>query len=656
MWLRPRSALSGPGNYARPMSIFSRSSKSALVASAVSVNPGDVALVAKINAARQKWQAEAWPIFDQLAEVHYPTAYTGSALQRFSYLPGIRSSDNPLDPARVPDPSERTELDRVMQDLLWALDGPQGDINDLARLYAMNDAVAGEGYLTGEDVAGYTNWEYLSVKELVPAADDGTGKAVWSRSGLGTGTPDDGRINYSPHVKRFWNAHPARTFMADAPLLSLGDDAARLIALNASMTSRILNRMAQSGILFIPSGLTVVGANEAPDGSTDPVKSPFWLKFLDTIEAAILQRNTAAGAIPIILQGNAVDGEAIRHIVMDRTIDRVEMELRSELRSNLAMGQDLPPESQTGMGGSNHWNVWAIGDDAYQGHLLPKAQTFARNVTREFVWPGLRLWVKENGKTGPEFSEAEIRRRVVIPDGSHVITRPNASEDARQLRDRLTVSNAYLNAKSGATPEDAPSEEEYVRQFGVLTNNWYLATFGLDVQGKIDGDKANNTTNGVGAPGVGGTPPSRRPADSSMPSGAPGGNKGSKKASDETIDAFTDALDRHALGATRLVGEILRGEARGDAASASALQTDRTVFRESDLDGLGVGSDFVAAHLVGALRPVFADLVGQGFDAHEVAGFVEAAATWMSEHREHPLVPLSSLRHIAESVLNTPNV
>ena len=637
------------------MSIFSRSSKSALVASAVSVNPDDAGLVAKINAARQKWQSEAWPIFDQLAEVHYPTAYTGSALQRFSYLPGIRSSDNPLDPPRVPDPSERTELDRVMQDLLWALDGPQGDINDLARLYAMNDAVAGEGYLTGEDVNGYTNWEYLSVKELVPAADDGTGKAVWSRSGLGSGTPDDGRVTYSPHVKRFWNAHPARTFMADAPLLSLGDDAARLIALNASMTSRILNRMAQSGILFIPSGLTVVGANEAPDGTTDPVKSPFWLKFLNTIEQAILQRNTAAGAIPIILQGSAVDGEAIRHIVMDRTIDRVEMELRSELRSNLAMGQDLPPESQTGMGASNHWNVWAIGDDAYQGHLLPKAQTFARNVTREFIWPGLRLWVKENNKTGAEFSESEIRRRVVIPDGSHVITRPNASEDARQLRDRIAVNDKYLREKSGATPEDAPSEDEYVRMLGLHINNPYLATYGMDVQGKVDWEKVKSTTAGPGAPGAGGTPPSRRPADSSMPSGAPGGNKGSKKASDTDIAIFTATLSAYATAAMGQVGRILRDEARGDLASKAALQTDLEVFQTADLDEFGVNEHFLDGHLIAALRPVFDELTAKDYDGRTVARFVEAASDSIIDNRSD-LAPLTSLRPIAEGVLNTPNV
>lgn len=634
------------------MGLFNRSSRSALTASALSVDPGAENLVRKISAARKKWQTEAWPIFDQLAEVHYPTAYTGSALQRFNYLPGVRSSDDPLDPPRVPEVKDRTELDWVMQDLIWALDGPQGDINDLARLFAMNDAVAGEGYLTGEDKAGTTYWEYLSVMELVPG-----GEGTWTRSGLGTGTPDDGRIGYTPHVKRFWNAHPARTFVADAPLHSLGDDASRLIALNASMTSRILNRMAQSGILFIPSGLTVVGANDAPEGSTDPVKSPFWLKFLNTIEQAILQRNTAAGAIPIILQGSAPDGEAIRHIVMDRTIDRVEMELRSELRSNLAMGQDLPPESQTGMGQSNHWNVWAIGDDAYQGHLLPKALTFARNVTREFAWPGLRSWVKENGKeSDPAFSEAEIRRRVVIADGAHVITRPNASEDARQLRDRIAVSNKYLREKSGATELDAPSNEEYVRQLGQQINNPYLALHGMPEQDSIDWDKVASVHNGPGAPGAGGTPPSRRPADSSDPSGAPGGNKGSKKASDLDVATFTAALGRVIGPAIEQVGSILRDEARGDLAEQSALQTGRDVFRLADLDAYGVSELSLSGYLVAALRPMFNDLVARDYDTATVARFVEAASDFIIANREKSLESFPALRSIAEGVLNDPSI
>ncbi len=626
------------------MAIFTRNAKTeatALVASAMSVNPGDQARIRRIAAAYQEWQAGGWLYYDKLAEVHYPANYTASALARFVYLVGQRSASSPLAPPAVPDEKDRTDLDTVAQDILWALEGPSGDVNALAGLYSINDDISGEGYLVGVDHTNApTEWEYLSILELRAGTEGG-----WTRSGVGfadESQPTHG--NYKAHVKRMWAAHPARTFVADSPLQSLAEDCRRLLALNDSMTSRIMNRMAQSGILFIPSGLSVVGANEAPEGSTDPVKSPFWLKFLNTIEDAILKRNVAAGAIPIILQGNEKDGAAIRHIVMDRTIDRVEMELRAELRQNIAMGQNLPSESQTGLGNSTHFQLWGITDDAYQGHLLPKAQRWANNITREFLWPGLRAYRKERGlESDPKWSDVEIRRRVVIADGSGVVTKPNIAEDRRQLWDRGVISNDALRASSSATDADIPDDDEYVRNLGRQINNPYLGTWGLPVHDQIDWEKVAAVPNGTGAPGTGSTPPTRRPADSADPPG-----KRSTKAAD--IDAATMAASGHLLAATKAVGARLRAlaQAKPEIAAEIANVGNEAVLAAVDLDEFDLSTPAVSQFYVEALAPLHADLL-EILDPEVALAFVHAVAGLAVIH-PHPA--LSDLRRIASGVMN----
>ena len=377
------------------------------------------------------------------------------------------------------------------------------------------------------------------------------------------------------------------------------------------------------------------------------MNSAFWLKFLATVEKAILKRNTAAGAIPIILQGNEKDGAAIRHIVMDRTIDRVEMELRAELRQNIAMGQNLPSESQTGLGNSTHFQLWGITDDAYQGHLLPKAQRWANSITREYLWPGLRSYRKEYRlENDPMWTEAEIRRRVVIADGASVVTKPNLAEDRRQLHDRLVISDDALRSSSGSTDADIPEPDEYVRQLGRKINNPYLATFGLDIARSIDWEKVANTPNGEGAPGAGSIPPTRRPADSSDPPG----KRSTKKASEVDPDLLAAAASGHVIAARKTVGARLRALAQAKPEVAAEIRNvaNEAVLAALDLDEIDLGMDAVAGFYVDALAPLAVDLI-EILDDETRATFIQAVASLAVVK---PSLTLSDLRRLASGVTN----
>lgn len=623
--------------------------RDSLVAAAMSISPADKTKVSRISLAVSQWQRDGWDFYDSLAEIHYPMSYIGSSIGRFSFPVGVIpegevGNTEPVEPAKA----ERTDLYRAAQEIVWALEGPLGGIDALARLFAMSNGISGEGYLVGIDRSRVTEWEYLSVAEL-SATNDGR----WLRSELGMFgregyASDDGEFSPS-YVKRFWNAHPARTQVADSPLRALASDCQRLIALNQSMTARILSRLSQGGIMAIPSSMTVAGV-EAPTGDGQPVKSEFWNMLLHRLQQAVLERDTAAGALPIILHGPAGEIDAIRHITMDRTIDRVEMELRAELRSNIANGLDLPPEIQQGLSEANHWSAWSIGDSSYQSHLLPIAKTWANNVTREYLWPGLRAWVQE---TGSPFTEEDIRRHVLIADGSQVVTRPNASEDGRQLHDRIVISDSELRARSGVGDEAAPTEEEFVRQLGRRINNPYLATWGMEIADEIDWEKVSSVTSGEGAPGAGGTPPSRRPADSSDPAGAPGEGEVEQPDQSARTAVLAAAAGGHLLAARKQVGARLRALAacKPDLAAEVKNVANERVLAAIDLDGLDLGADDVRSMFLDAFAPLDADLAEAGIAKDDRDAFCDLLASTATIHASTPPT-FADLTDIAEKVMN----
>lgn len=464
--------------------------------------------------ARREWQRYVWGFYRTLPEVRYPANYIGNALSRFTMRPALLDPDSPTADPRVPESKNRPAIIGAAEDILAGLEGPQGGIGEIQRRYGLNMNIAADGYLfappteRGRDA----EWEFLSTNELRFTEWRGAGERAW-RDALGSGDEptEDDLIPDNAYLRRFWYSHPEYSQQADGPLEALKDDCQRLLDLNDSISGRILSRLASAGILFIPNSISMP-ITPQPEGSDLADMDPVIATIIDMMQKAIQNRGTAAGVMPIIMRGSDEAGEKIKHITLDRVIDEGEMRLRDELRTTITRGQDLPIEVQTGMGEASHWANWSISDSTVTNHLQPPADRFADGLLRVFLRPALA----DNG-----FPQQEIATVTVIADGSNVVTRPNAAEDYRQLHDRITVSDKVLREKSGAEDADAPSEEEYVRILGRQIKSPYLATFGMDVAESFDWEKIE-AGKPAGAPGVGGTPSSRLPADSSKPAGAPG--------------------------------------------------------------------------------------------------------------------------------------
>ena len=475
--------------------------RNSVTASAAIVASTDKRSLKRAAAAYRPWQDEAWVFYDKLTEVRYPANYSGRGMSRFTLHIGVYPEGQAAQIPHIPEGAERTDIVRASEDALIAL----GNHAEILRRYGLNRGIAADGWLYGEDKTADTDWEYLSIREV--HADE---RGVIMRYPSGS-TSDIEDLPPDKHTLiRFWQAHPAFSNLADGPLLSLTGDCRRLIALNDSIDARLLSRLSSAGILFIPNTITIAGEEVRPDGSTQP-QDAVLAKLKNIFEQAILHRGTAAGSIPVMMRGQSGEGEKIVHITLDRSIDETEMKLRAELRESIAGGMDLERETQTGLGDASHWSTWSITDSTYSNHLAPGVEDFTRDLTRTYLRNAVPQLL---GRALTAQEQVEFRRVVIFGDGSNVVTRPNRTKDGIDLNDRAVISDKSLRQRAGASEDEAPDDNEYVRQIGRKNSDPYLATFGLPVQDKIDWDKVS--TRQPGAPGPGGQgqdPASKRPVD-----------------------------------------------------------------------------------------------------------------------------------------------
>ena len=595
-------------------------------------NATEAAAISQVSGGRK--QREAWGFYESMSELNYPASYLGRNVARFHFPVGVVPADDLSSPAAVPEKANRDKLYAAAEQIAFTIRGEDAGLADLAEGYTKNMAVAGEGWFIGRQISGEILWSVFSVIEFGPTGSYGatgdTGQA-YARYPLGnTSAPD---WSFKPgYLRRIWQPSPKLREVADTPTFAVLDKLKTLAVLDRSLRARIVNSLTQSGFLFMPSQLSLAGPIGAPTGDGQAVEDPFAAKILSIIQA---QHDSGdASATPALIRGDAALGEAIKFITMDRTIDRVELELRSEQRAEIAKGMFLPPEVIEGMGSANHWSSWSVTDSAFT-HLLPYAQGFADLLTTTILWPLLRDVIRFNGW---DYSELDIRRHKIIPDGSDVISRPNEAEDGRQLHDRMVISDKALRDRSAVGEGDEPSEEEYVRQVGRKINNPYLATYGLAVHDEIDWEAMAAVAAGPGKPGVGSTDEAHRPADSSDPAGAPG--EGDTQAEDEmTARLLVAASPGFLLAARKKVGAKLRARCEPDKelhASLKHLPNEEIVGHPGILDAVGLSEGEVRKWFLSELSGI-ADAVR----SPAAAPFIHALAAEVADGSEPNLPALA---------------
>lgn len=419
-------------------------------------------------------QAEAWEMFDLVGEEHFLATTLSRRMSQANLFVGrIPDDDDTGEPVPVEPGSEADVLDMFGK-------------NQVQRAQMIARAgvglfVPGEAYFVGvpnylSETPADTSAE-AQVTRLVQTPDgriepDGAlygpdGESIdlkdldwyalsndevsWDNSGAVTLTIGDHRITTSPDsvfLIRAWSAHPRKFVDPDSPTLAALPILRELAGLTEHVSAQIDSRLAGAGMFAISK--TIKDAMSS--GMGDENEDAFMDALMEAMITPISDRSNASAFVPFLVtvpddgSGRAV-ADYFHFQKFDSALDGEARELREEAIRRLALSLDTPPEILLGVGSMNHWGAWLVREDVIVTHVEPPLALICDALTREFLWPVLQAG-------GMDQEEAE--KHVLWYSVQHLVTRPNKTDDAKDLHERGVISDAALRAATGFSDEDAP--------------------------------------------------------------------------------------------------------------------------------------------------------------------------------------------------------
>lgn len=430
---------------------------------------------------------DPWKWYDSIPEVNYAIDRAADLAGHAAW--GVRE--------RLPDGSPGDEVDGDISGLTGELYSPYGGQRRLTSSFFALGKITGDCHLIRNADDGF---DFVSSDELI-VDEGGVGGKVFKRitypgAGDSAFTED---LAASDYLGRVWQPHWRYVEMARSPLRVLDTICEELHLLTLGLKSKLLNRIALSGLLFVPSEMAeVIPANMAQQIANinlaeihnDAVIATLILSMI----TAVRDHGDPSASLPIIVRGPGINGEQIRWITMDREIFQTDMDLREESVKRILTGLDIQPETVSGMSDSNHWNAWAIMDQDVKINVEPDLQTMAWALNRLWFWPRLM----ETGEAPEKYMLWYDLSKTSVPT--------NLGENARQAYDRVALSEEGLRQASGLDDRYTPDGQERIRLTGLKLQDPYLATFGLPEAENIDWTKVKTTAKTGPAPNSQGDP------------------------------------------------------------------------------------------------------------------------------------------------------
>lgn len=381
------------------------------------------------------WQTDAWRLYDITGQLRFVANWVGSSVSRCNlYVARVRPDGSP---------GERVDTGQVAA--LSRSPLGEGDAKaEALRLLAVILFVAGEAYVVAEAGAGRNGedvWWVVTARQISKRGDKIT---IPRPPGTGMG----GTMEYREGVDliiRVWNPHPSDVSEPDSSTRSAIPDLRELEALRKREFAELDSRLSGAGIFAIPESM------DLPRGDDDPAGASGFTALLGRVMSRSLQdRSSAEAMVPIIVTGPGEDVERIRHITLWSPLSAEIGPMREGALKSLAQSLDIPPEVMLGIGAStNHWNAWAISREAVQIHIKPILTRIAAALTAGYLWPAMDAM-------GVEDETAYMYAFDTAP----LTVNPDRSADAKDLHDRLLISDDVARRASSWSDDDAPSGPE----------------------------------------------------------------------------------------------------------------------------------------------------------------------------------------------------
>lgn len=430
--------------------------------------------------------SEAWEMFDLVGEEHFlATTLARRMAQARLFVGRIPDDDDTGEPVPVESGNEADVLDMFGK-------------NSVQRAQMIERAgvglfVPGETYFVGVPPYLYEQGDdgaERQVQRLVQTpegriepdgglyAPDGTpldlrdldwytlsnDEVSWDNSGEVTLTLGKQKVTTSPDsvlLIRAWQAHPRMFVETDSPTMAALPILRELTGLTEHVSAQIDSRLAGAGMFAVSK--TVKDAQSF--GSGDENEDAFTEALIEAMITPISDRSNASAHVPLIVTvpddgtGRAV-ADYFHYQRFDTALDAQAQSLREEAIRRLALSLDTPPEILLGVGSMNHWGAWLVREDVIVTHVEPPLALICDALTREFLWPVLQA----SGMT-----EEEAEKHVIWYSVAHLVTRPNKTDDAKDLHERNVISDEALRRETGFSDEDAPEVREETAQDPAVT-------------------------------------------------------------------------------------------------------------------------------------------------------------------------------------------
>jgi hypothetical protein len=383
------------------------------------------------------WQEEAWGYYDNLGEFRYAVEWEARMLSR------VRLYAAKLEPGA--DEPVRQEAGTAVDLMTQFAGGAPGQAALMENL-ATQLAVPGEGYLIGETIDGIERWSVRSIDEVRVAHKH---FEVLDENNPRTGTAGWRSLaENSLRPLRVWRPNKRYHHLADSPARAARSTMRELELVNRHIIAQYLSRLASAGVIVFPDEVTFPVREEFADAN-----DPFMEEWIENARTAISTPGTAAAVVPMPIKVPAEYVDKIAHIDFTLRIDDKIIEKRDSAIKRLASQLNVPPEVLLGMSDLNHWNAWISDENNLKVNTAPDAELIASALTTGYFQPRLRASGVEDWATW-----------VVWYDLSELTLRPDRSDNAIQLYDRLEIDGDALRRETGFDDGDKPSPDELEQQ------------------------------------------------------------------------------------------------------------------------------------------------------------------------------------------------
>jgi hypothetical protein len=209
-------------------------------------------------------------------------------------------------------------------------------------------------------------------------------------------------------------------------------------------TTVATSRLAGAGILYIPDD-ELPSVPVADNGTAEPGTREYVEQVIgSSMVASLKNRNVHDALVPVFLFGSAEHSKGLKHLLMERPDDADAFASRMRAYAErYAIGVDLPPEIVTGIGSVTRWTAAKVDQNFWSYYLAPLNQITADALNANFVSQLASL-------LNASIDATSVNLTV---DGSNVITKPDLTEAAIQLKKLNVISDEAAARVSGFDTE-----------------------------------------------------------------------------------------------------------------------------------------------------------------------------------------------------------